>query len=169
MRVVRAHFEDPDGTPFDRDIVRHPGAVAVVPLDGDEVVLVRQYRPVKDGDLLELPAGTRDKDGEAPEATARRELQEEIGATAASLEHLTTYWVAPGVSDEQMHLYLGTGLTFGERALDGIEEQHMTIERIKLADAPSLIASGHIIDAKSIIGLLLVGQRLSSGGDRGGG
>jgi 8-oxo-dGTP pyrophosphatase MutT (NUDIX family) len=168
MRLVRGHFEGPDGTPFQRDIVRHPGAVAVVAVDGPEVVLVRQYRPVMDDELLEIPAGTRDRAGEAPEATARRELQEEIGATAASLEHLATYWVAPGVSDEKMDLFLATGLTFGARRLDGIEEQHMTVERINLADAPDFISSGRIVDAKSIVGLLLAATRLTSATAAGG-
>ena len=164
MKLVRGEFEGPDGTRFERDIIRHPGAVGVVAVDGPEVVLVRQYRPVMDDDLLEIPAGTRDHPGEAPEATARRELEEEIGATASSLEHLATYWVAPGVSDEKMYLYLATGLTFGSRRLDGIEEQHMTVERIALAEGPALIAAGEIVDAKSIVGLLLATARLGAAG-----
>jgi 8-oxo-dGTP pyrophosphatase MutT (NUDIX family) len=165
MRLVRGQFEGPDGKRFERDIIRHPGAVGVVAVDGPEVVLVRQYRPVMDAELLEIPAGTMDHAGEVPEATARRELQEEIGATATSLEHLSSYWVAPGVSDERMHLYLATGLSFGARQLDGIEEQHMTIERIGLAEAPALIAQGQIVDAKSIVGLLLAASRLTGSGE----
>lgn len=155
MRLVRGHFEAPDGTHFDREIIRHPGAVGIVAVDGDDVVLVRQYRPVFDGELLEIPAGTMDKAGEAPEATAVRELAEEAGATAASIEPLTSYWVAPGVSDERMRLFLATGLTFGASAHDGIEEQHMTIERVRLDAAPELVTSGEIVDAKTIVGLLL--------------
>jgi len=159
MRLVRGVFEAPDGSRFEREIVRHPGAVGVVALDGDEVVMVRQYRPVFDDLLLEIPAGTRDRDGEAPLATAQRELAEEIGAVADRLEPLVSYWVAPGVSDERMHLFLATGLRFGARSYDGIEEQHMTVERIRLAAAPDLIASGQITDAKSIVGLLLALRR----------
>lgn len=160
MRLVRGEFEGPDGNRFTREIIRHPGAVGIVAVDGDEVVLVRQYRPVFDGELLEIPAGTMDKAGEAPEATARRELAEEVGATASHLEKLVSYWVAPGVSDERMHLFLATGLTFGSSAHDGIEEQHMTVERIRLDAAPALIASGGIVDAKTIVGLLLIGRIL---------
>lgn len=156
MKVVAGTFEAPDGTRFDRDIVRHPGAVGIVPVDGDEVVLVRQYRAPMDRDLLEIPAGTRDQTGEDPARTAARELAEEIGATAQTIEHLVTYWVAPGISDEQMHLYLARGLRFGERHADGPEESSMTVERVALADAPELIRDGRIVDAKSIIGLLLV-------------
>ncbi len=158
-RLVRGFFVAPDGTTFSRDILRHPGAVGVVAIDAGEVVLVRQYRPALGRTLLEIPAGTMDKTGELPAATARRELAEEVGAVADRLEHLCTYWVAPGVSDEEMHLYLATGLTFGDVATEGPEEQHMTTERVTLAEAPALIASGHIVDAKSIVGLLLAGGR----------
>jgi ADP-ribose pyrophosphatase len=160
MRLVRGEFEGPDGSRFTREFVRHPGAVGVVPLAGEEVVLVRQYRPVFDAELLEIPAGTMDKEGEAPEATARRELAEEVGATASTLQPLVSYWVAPGVSDERMHLFLGTGLTFGSTSHDGIEEQHMTVERLPLDAAPDLIASGEIADAKTIVGLLLARRAL---------
>jgi ADP-ribose pyrophosphatase len=157
-RLVEATFEAPNGTRFTREILRHPGAVAVIPVDGDEVLMVRQYRPAFDDWLLEIPAGTRDKPGEEPMATAVRELAEEVGATAASMVALASYWVAPGVSDERMHLFLATGLTLGRTAADGPEEEHMTIERIRLPDVPALITSGAIQDAKSIVGLLLTGQ-----------
>ena len=181
MAVVKGTFETPDGGRFTRDIIRHPGAVGVVPVlragpapgaaaGGSAaltVLMVRQYRPVFDAPLLEIPAGTRDVAGESPEATARRELAEEIGATAEHLHHLATYAVAPGVSDEQMHLYLATGLTLGDSQADGPEEQHMTTEQIRLADTPELIASGRISDAKSIIGLLLAQAQLADVGDLG--
>jgi 8-oxo-dGTP pyrophosphatase MutT (NUDIX family) len=157
-RLVEATFEAPDGQRFTREILRHPGAVGVVPIDGDEVLMVRQYRPAFDDWLLEIPAGTRDKPGEEPMATAVRELAEEVGATAASMVALASYYVAPGVSDERMHLFLATGLTLGPTAAEGPEEEHMTIERIPLSDAPALIASGTIQDAKSVVGLLLAGQ-----------
>jgi 8-oxo-dGTP pyrophosphatase MutT (NUDIX family) len=166
LRLVKGTFEAPDGARFERDIVRHPGAVGVVPVDGDEVVLVRQYRPVMNTELLEIPAGTRDKEGEAPLETAVRELAEEIGATAASVEPLISYWVAPGVSDERMHLFLATGLTFGDTEADGPEEQHMTVERIRLGDVDAMVADGRIADAKSIVGLELAARRLGRG-DRG--
>ncbi|GAC1315772.1 MAG: hypothetical protein NVSMB16_12790 [Acidimicrobiales bacterium] len=109
--------------------------------------------------MLEIPAGTLDKRGEEPAACAVRELAEEIGATAASVEHLTTYGVAVGISDELMHLYLATGLSFGERTADGIEEQTMTVERLALDEVPAAIADGRLTDAKTILGLLLARDR----------
>jgi ADP-ribose pyrophosphatase len=90
-----------------------------------------------------------------------RELGEEIGAVAAEWEHLATYSVAPGVSDERLHLYLATGLTFGTPSGDGIEEQAMTIERLPLRDAVAACTDGRLQDAKSIIGVLLAARRLS--------
>jgi ADP-ribose pyrophosphatase len=162
IRVVVGTFEAPGGTRFERDLIRHPGVAAVVAVDGDEVVLVRQYRAAVDDYLLEIPAGTMDKEGEAPEVTAERELGEEIGARAARFEHLSTYWVAPGISDERMHVFLATGLTFGATSAHGPEEQHMTVERVPLAATANLIAEGRILDAKSIIGLLLAARRLAA-------
>jgi ADP-ribose pyrophosphatase len=159
MELVVGEFFAPDGHPMQRDIVHHPGAVAVVPIVGDEAVLVRQYRPALDAELLEIPAGIRDVDGESLEATAARELAEEIGMRAATLEHLCAFHNAPGFSDELIHLFVGTGLTEVPRDAQGHEEEHMTIERVRLDDVPALVASGELTDAKSIIGLLLVLQR----------
>lgn len=157
FQLVDGEFEGPDGERFGRTFLRHPGAVGIVAIDVDDVVLVRQYRPALGADLLEIPAGTLDKgDGETPEECAVRELAEEIGATARSLEPLVTYVVAAGVSSERLHLFVARGLTFGERAADGIEEQSMTVQRLPLAEARNAIADGRVSDAKTIIGLLLV-------------
>jgi len=161
FRLVEAEFRSPDGDTFNRTFLRHPGAVGIVPVDGGEVVFVRQFRAALGAELLEVPAGTLDRPGEPPEACAVRELAEEIGAVAAHWEHLASYAVAPGVSSEQLHLYLASGLTFGERAGDGIEEQSMTVERMPLADAVAACADGRLQDAKSIIGVLLAARRLS--------
>ena len=102
-RVVVADFVDPDGKSFERDIVRSPGAVGVVPLlpsaDGWDVVLVRQYRAAFDRELIEIPAGMRDVEGEPPELTAHRELVEEVGYRAGSMEYLTTFLPSPGMTD----------------------------------------------------------------------
>jgi ADP-ribose pyrophosphatase len=161
FRLVEATFTAPDATAFSRTFLRHPGAAAIVPVDGEEVVFVRQFRPALGTELLEIPAGTLDRAGEPPDACAVRELEEEIGAVASRWDHLASYAVAPGVSDERLHLYLATGLTFGERAGDGIEERAMTIERMPLADAVAACSDGRLQDAKSIIGVLLATQRLS--------
>lgn len=160
--VVRARFRGPRGVEFDRDIVRHPGAVAVVPLHDDgSVTLVRQYRASLDHELLELPAGVRDVTGESDQRTAERELAEEAGLVAGSLEHLATVHNAPGMSDERIALFLARGLTAVAPDRQGEEEQAMTVERVALPDALEMIADGRITDAKTIIGVLLTVRRLS--------
>ena len=162
ISVATASFEDPDGEQFERDVVHHPGAVSVVPVVGDEVILVRQYRAAIDRDLLEIPAGKRDVDGEPPDATAARELAEEIGMQAGRLDLLAEFYNSPGFCDEHSYVFLGRDLVEGATDLQGVEEQHMTIERVKLADVPDLIRQGEIVDAKTIIGLSLARERLQS-------
>lgn len=159
ISVARATFLSPEGESFDRELVHHPGAVSVVPVDGDEVVLVRQFRAAVDREVLEIPAGKRDVDGEAPEATAQRELAEEVGLRAGRLEKLVSFYNSIGFSDELSHVYLGTELEPAEQDLQGHEEQHLTIERIRLDDVPALLASGDLVDAKTIIGLTLARAR----------
>lgn len=163
--VAVARFEAPDGSTFERDVVRHPGAVGVVAVDDrGRAVLVRQYRPVADTELLEIPAGVCDVDGEDPEATARRELAEEVGLRAERWRLLTRYHVAVGMSDEVFWCYLAEGLTEGEQSLQGPEEEAMTVEWLALDEAPSRIADGTIADAKTIIGLLLARDALAEPG-----
>jgi len=163
ITTVQATFADPSGDTFERDVVRHPGAVSVVPVldDGRTALLVRQYRAAVDRVLLEIPAGKRDVDGEAPELTAARELQEEIGRRAGSLRKLAEFYNSPGFCDEHSIVYLATDLETVDSSAQGIEEQHMTVEEIALADVPGLIASAELVDAKSIIGLSLAREALS--------
>lgn len=158
-RLVEGEFEAPDGQGFRRTFIRHPGAVGIVALDGDDAILVRQFRPAIGREVLEIPAGTLDREGEDPADCARRELAEEVGATASTWDHLATYGVAVGISDELMHLYLATGLSFGARTADGIEEQTMTVERLALGEVGAAIADGRLADAKTITGLLLTRDR----------
>lgn len=156
ISVYRSTFRAPDGEEFTREVVRHPGAVSVVPLTDDgDVVLVRQYRAALDRFLLEIPAGKRDVAGEPPEETARRELAEEVGLVADELVPLAVFHNSVGFSDEESHVFLGTGLRGTDKDLQGIEEEHMTEVRIPLADVPGRIAAGDISDAKTVIGLLL--------------
>ena len=156
-------YEAPDGTVFERDLVPHPGAVVVVPVVGDgTVLLVRQYRSALDRELLELPAGKRDVAGEGPEVTAARELEEEVGMRAGRLEKLAEYYNSPGFCDEHSFLYMGLDLEPCATSFQGVEETHMTIERVALADVVSLVASGAIVDAKTIIGLCLAREALAS-------
>ncbi len=150
-------FQAPDGTTFERDIVHHPGAVAVVPLlDDGRVVMVRQYRAPIDRLLLEIPAGLRDVAGEDPQVTAARELAEETGLGAERFEWLCEFHNSAGCSDETIVIYLATGLQPVDLDRQGVEEQHMTIEQVALDDLDDLVARGELTDAKSIIGLSLV-------------
>lgn len=158
--LVTARFRGPDGTEFERDVVRHPGAVAVVPLHDDgTVTLVRQYRAALDHDLLELPAGVRDVTGEPEPLTAERELAEEAGLAASTLEHLVTLHTAPGLTDETVSVFLGTGLREVPVDRHGAEEHAMTIERLPIEDALAMVDDGRITDGKTIIGLVMTARR----------
>lgn len=162
--LVTGTFEAPDGSRFERDIVRHPGAVSVVPLHDDgTVTMVRQYRAALDDTLLELPAGKRDLADEPPEATARRELIEEVGLDAGRLELLGRFVNSPGFCDELSWVYLARDLEPVPRDVQGIEEEHLVIETIRLDEVPSMIADGRLHDAKSIIGLLLTLRVVADG------
>jgi ADP-ribose pyrophosphatase len=160
ISVAEGTFVSPSGTEFRRDLVHHPGAVSVVPVDGDEVVLVRQYRAAVDLEVLEIPAGKRDVAGEPPEVTAHRELAEEVGLAARHLVKLAEFYNSIGFSDELSHVFLGTDLTPVADDRQGEEEQHMAIERIRLDDVPALIAARVLVDAKTVIGLLLAREHL---------
>lgn len=162
LRVVSARFAAPDGTEFTRSVARTVGAVAAVPVrdDGHTVLLVRQYRGAVDRELLELPAGLLDVDGEEPDAAMHRELVEEIGRRADLLDHLVTAVVAAGFSDHTVAIYLATGLHGVPTDRQGVEEAHMTVEEVSLLDVPRLLADGTLDDAKTIIGLLAARERL---------
>jgi ADP-ribose pyrophosphatase len=154
-------FVAPDGTEFERDLVHHPGAVSVVPLlDDGSVVLVRQYRAPIDAYLLEIPAGKRDVAGEEPLVSAQRELAEEIGMVAEHYELLAEFYNSPGFSDERSYTYLARGMRETAMHRDGIEEESMEIERVPLELVPSLIRAGEIVDAKTIVGLMMARDRL---------
>jgi 8-oxo-dGTP pyrophosphatase MutT (NUDIX family) len=154
-------FESPDGTRFERDIIRHPGAVTVVPLtDDDHVLLVRQYRAAIDTEMLEIPAGKRDVPGEATEVTAARELEEEVGRKAGRIELLGRFYNSPGFCDELSWSYLARDLSEVGNDLQGVEEQYLTVESVALDDVDAMIAEGAIVDAKTIIGLTLALRRL---------
>jgi len=163
IRVQRATFLDPDGVPFERDIVRHPGAVAVVAVTGDgAVVLVRQYRPAVDRWLLEVPAGTCDVDGEPPVAAAGRELAEEVGYRAARLTHLCSTAVTPGFCDEIAHVFLATGLTAVPTGRQGAEEAFMEVVEVPLDVFDGMVDDGSIVDASTILGVGLARRRLAA-------
>lgn len=165
--VVVATFESPDGELFERDVIRSPGAVGVLPLlfeDGaPTVVFVRQYRGPLDQYVLEIPAGMRDVPEESLELTAERELIEEAGFSAGRLEYLTHFLSSAGMTDSVLHLYLATDLSPVARDVHGPEETHMEVLRLPLAEAVEMVARGEINDAKTVIGLLLVDRRIRDG------
>lgn len=163
-RVVVGEFDDPQGRPFTRDIVRSPGAVAVVAMFEDRsVLLVRQYRAAFDAFVTEIPAGMRDVEGEDPESTARRELIEETGFEAATWRLLHRFFPSVGMTDAVLHVYLATGLHEVGRAAHGVEEEHMEVFRVPLAEAVSMVERGEINDAKATIGLLMATRLLGDG------
>jgi ADP-ribose pyrophosphatase len=155
-------IERADGTRGTRDVVGHPGAVAVLALDPEgRLLLVRQWRIPARAALLEIPAGTLDvHDGvtEDPDLAARRELEEETGHRAATWRKLSTFWTAPGFASELMHLYLATGLTGvgadDDDRLTPDEDEHLELRHVPLAEALALVDTGGISDAKSILGIL---------------
>ena len=162
ISLYRDRVAMPGGGDSVRDIVRHPGAVAIVAVDDRErVVLVRQYRHPVGAHLWELPAGLRDADGEPPLETAKRELAEEAQLSAARWSLLTTSYSSPGFCDEQVLIYLAEGLTEVELP-DGFlvehEEADMTVERVPLADAVQRVLDGDIRNASAVIGLLAAAQ-----------
>ena len=163
FRVSSVEYEGPDGNRFERDVVHHPGAVVVVPVtDEGNVMLVRQFRAALGDDLLEVPAGKRDVDGEATEVTAARELAEEVGRRAGRLELLARFYNSPGFTDEFTYLYLARELEEVPLDRQGHEEQQMTVEEVPLDDVPALITSGRILDAKTIIGTALAREHISA-------
>jgi len=172
--VHKGHYLDvrvddivtPDGRRSTRDIVGHPGAVAVVALDSEgRVLLVRQFRLAAGRTLLEIPAGTLDRgdDGslENPDLAARRELEEETGFRAGTWEHLGAFWTAPGFATELMHLYLARDLEpADEGRLGPDEDERLELERVPWREAVEMAERGEIADAKSLVGLLWLARIL---------
>ena len=152
----------PGGGDSVREVVAHPGAVAVVAVDDEgRVVLLRQYRHPVGAYLWELPAGLRDADGEPPLETAKRELAEEVLLAAERWSLLTTTYNSPGFSDELVLVYLAEGLTDVARPEGFVvehEELDMTIERVPLADAVQRVFDGDIRNASAVVGLLAAAQ-----------
>ena len=149
VRVDRVRYDD--GAEADREVVGHPGAVAVVAHDGERVYLVAQPRePVGEQSLVELPAGKLDEEGEEPLDTAKRELAEEIGKGAREWRHLTSCYGSPGFSTEEFHVYLATGL-YDEEA-EASENERIKVVTVPLSELDRAIRECR--DAKSLIGLL---------------
>lgn len=158
FRVVRTTRTLPGGGVRRREIVRHPGAVVILPLvDDDHVCLIRNYRVAAGRTLVELPAGTLEPP-EPPADTARRELAEETGYQAADWQFLHAFYLSPGILDERMHLYVARGLTAGPSAREPGEEIENLI--VPWSQAVDWAVSGQIEDAKTIVALLMADRLL---------
>ncbi len=149
----------PNGVVKDREVIRHPGAAAMVPLlDDGRVVLIEQYRHAIGGYVWEIPAGTLEP-GEAPVECAQRELVEEIGYEASDLEKLAEILPAPGYTDEHIHVFLATGLKQAEQNLD--DDEILKVQPTAFDAALDMIMGGKIQDSKTLVGLLLTSRFLS--------
>lgn len=147
----------PDGSTGELEMIRHPGASAVVPFlsdprgDDPQVLLIRQYRYAADGYLFEIPAGRLDP-GEDPRNCAARELKEETGCTADQLEYLLTIYTTPGFTDEKIHLFMATGLASGETKHEA--DEFLDLQPMLLSRALEMVQDGKIRDSKTALGLL---------------
>ena len=158
LDVDRVRF--PNGTEGDLEMIRHSGASAIVPLlespgEKTKVILIRQYRYAAEAYLYEVPAGRMDE-GEAPEECARRELREETGYTAATMILLTSIFTTPGFTDEQIHIFLATGLVSGEASPES--DEVLDTHPVPVSEALEMIRSGMIQDGKTISALLFAAR-----------
>ena len=165
--VLRARFRHEDGEEVEREIVTHPGAIGIVVLDGDDLWFVRQPREALGiPDLLELPAGKLDEEGESPLEAAKRELAEEIGKQAAEWESLGSFYTSPGFADEEVHLFLATGISDVDKRPEVEHDERPEVEHDEridvevrpLADLDAILAETK--DSKTLIGLYKLRERL---------
>ena len=156
-RLVGREIHLPGGVTRKKPIIDHPGSVVLLPLLEDRVVMVWQYRLALDQSILELPAGTRHA-GEAWEECAQRELREETGYRAAQFVSLGHIWPGPGLTNEQMRLYLATGLTLDPLPQD--EDEQIEIRLLPLEPLLRMALDGDLEDAKSIIGIIRAAHHL---------
>jgi len=161
-RIIKVELDTvklPNGATVELEMIRHPGASAVVPFltapdtYDPQLLLIRQYRHATDGFIYEIPAGKLDAD-EQPLDCAKRELLEETGCTANKVEHLYTFYTTPGFTDERIHAFMATGLTRGDQHLQ--QDEVMTLETVALSRALEMINSGAIVDAKTALSILFV-------------
>lgn len=152
VALEEIELETPGGAIEARTVVRFGGAVSVVPVDGDEVVLIRQYRTPLDRFLLELPAGKLDVAGEDLKEAAARELEEEVGLVAGNLEQVARFFTSPGFADEEMTVFIATDLTATSAKPMGAEELAAEVVRVPLADIPRILHE--VEDSKTLVGLM---------------
>ncbi|GAB2696975.1 NUDIX domain-containing protein [Paenibacillus thermoaerophilus] len=150
-RIISLQVDEvelPNGSIATREIVRHPGAVAVLPIKGDRMIVVEQYRKPLGKSLVEIPAGKLDG-GEDPLEAAKRELMEETGYTCPTIRHVASFYTSPGFADELIHLYVADELVPGQANPD--EDEFLEVTEVTLDEAKALIREGRIEDAKTIM------------------
>ncbi len=161
IKVQNLTVSLPNGKEATRDIVLHPGASVIVPVnENGEIYMVRQFRKPLDFTTLELPAGKLDSPGEDPKICAERELIEETGLRAQSIEHLISIHTTPGFCNEVIHMYMATGLTQGESCTD--EDEFLDVDKIHVSQLVDMILEHKITDAKTIIGVLLAERKIKA-------
>jgi ADP-ribose pyrophosphatase len=155
-KVVQLYVEDvqlPNGKTSKREVIKHPGAVAIIPITKEgKLVLVRQYRKALERVLIEIPAGKLEKE-EEPLATAQRELEEETGYRAQSMRHIVSFYTSPGFADELIHLYMAEGLEKLEDAASLDEDEFVDILEVTLEEALEMLEKREIYDAKTAYAL----------------
>jgi ADP-ribose pyrophosphatase len=153
FRVVRRRLTSPAGEEIEREVVVHPGAVAIIPMvDAEHVCLIRNFRIAVGKTLIEVPAGTLEPN-EPPIETARRELIEETGYTAGRMEPVTKFYMSPGIQNELMHCFVATELTLGDAHRESGEEIQNLV--VSWDEAMAMLDRGEIEDSKSIAALLV--------------
>jgi len=169
LRLRRDTVQDGRGRRHNRDIVEHPGAVAILAVTGDDLLLVRQFRTAAARVLLEIPAGTLDRrsDGriESPDVAAPRELAEETGHRAEHWRRLGSFWTVPGFATEEMHLYLATGLSPVPGYAGPQADEPLTLERLPWRELLAMGDRGEVADAKTLVGVFWL-ARLAERGER---
>ncbi|MCP8616775.1 NUDIX hydrolase [Salirhabdus salicampi] len=161
-KVINVQLDDvqlPNGKTSKREIVKHPGAVAVIPITKDKkIVLVEQYRKALERSLVEIPAGKLEK-GEAPEVTAKRELEEETGYAAEHLTYVTAFYTSPGFADELVHLYVAENLEKIDNPQSADEDEFVELMECTLEEAEKLMEEKRIMDAKTAYALLYLQRK----------
>ncbi|MGG4492059.1 NUDIX hydrolase [Metabacillus idriensis] len=151
-RIIDLYLEEvelPNGKTSTREIIKHPGAVAVIAITKEnKIVMVQQYRKAMERVLVEIPAGKLEK-GELPEVTAKRELEEETGYTADSLQHLISFYTSPGFADELVHLYFTEELQILTEKAELDEDEFVDVLEVTLEEAQQMIDNQRIFDAKT--------------------
>jgi ADP-ribose pyrophosphatase len=164
-KVVKLQLDKvrlPNGKTATRELIKHPGAVAVLALtDDNKMIVVEQYRKPLERSIVEIPAGKLEQ-GEDPSVCAKRELQEETGFSAKQINHLCSFYTSPGFADELLHLYIANGLSEGESRPD--EDEFLDYRAISLNEAYEMIQSGDIRDAKTIMAIYAWHNRMLTDG-----